>query len=93
MFIPLPKDSGENLVVLPLKGVLGLPNSWAGCCTFPSVEEGTGEDAISTCAFFDGVSGIAVFPYTDADGRSMLRFRFEIKPVDMKACGSGRANL
>ena len=93
MLTPLPKDSGETFDMRALKGVLGLPNSCVGRATLLRAEGGAGEEAIITCAFFEGVSGIFVFPYNEVVGISMLRLRLEIKPVDMNACGSGLAIL
>lgn len=43
--------------------------------------------------FLDGVSGMFMLLPKDVGGRSTLRLRLEIKPVDMKAAGSGFAIL
>jgi hypothetical protein len=44
-------------------------------------------------AFLEGVSGILMLENSAAGGRSTLRFLFEMRPVDMKACGKGLAIL
>jgi len=87
MFTPLPKDSGENLFFRPLYGVLGLPNSCDTRWTFTSADGGVGDVGMCTCIGFEGVSGITLAPNVEAAGISVFRF-FEIKPVDMNACGT-----
>jgi hypothetical protein len=64
-----------------------------GPAALPKAVGGAGEEAIMTCAFFEGVSGMFMLLPNAPDGISMLRLRLEIKPVDMKACGSGLAIL
>ena len=41
--------------------------------------------------FFEGVSGMLTLLPKAAGARSALRLRFEMRPVDMKAVGKGRA--
>ena len=43
--------------------------------------------------FLDGVSGMFILLPNEVAGRSTLRLRLEINPVDMKAAGSGFAIL
>lgn len=94
MLTPLPNDSGEHLKTCGLNGVVGDPNEWRGWDIVPRPEAGTGvAAAIGSEIFLEGVSGMLTLLYNAADGRSILRLRFEIKPVDMKAAGSGRAIL
>lgn len=93
MLTPFPNVSGEILEILPLKGVLGLPNSCIGRASFPKADgAGLPPKCMSGC-FFDGVSGILVLLKRASGPPSMLRCFLEISPVDMNACGSGFAML
>ena len=89
MLAPLPRD--PETVFCAVKGVLGVPNSGRGCDALPNMPRlkvgvavtGGKDDRL------DGVSGMTA----EAGISSTLRFRFEMRPVDMKAAGSGLAIL